>query len=117
MPEWIPPLPPQWLLDAAANAQRYVDTPGVAAAIDAAERLTPLMDSIQAHIDAFESTRPALDHVGSFSGVVSLLQRQQDTMAALVARPEWAVPTPADLEKTEAVLLANLPDTRVPQLM
>jgi hypothetical protein len=105
--------PPEWLLEAARNAQGLVDSPAIAAAIDVAQRLTPLIQDIQARADALDPVRSTLEHLASFNSVASVLERQRGTMAIIAGTANWAVPTPPDLKKAEATLLAHLPETDV----
>jgi hypothetical protein len=103
--------PPEWLLGAARIAQEYVDNPAVTAAIDAAQRIAPLMKDIQARADAMETVRSTLEHLASFNSVASVLERQRSAMAEMAFRLRAPVPQTAEVEQAEATILSQLPET------
>ncbi len=82
----------QWLLQAAENAPRYANSPSIALAIDVSHRLRPLMDDIQARADQIIAARNTLAHIGEISSVVSILQRQEDTLARIAGPDGVASP-------------------------
>ena len=97
--------PPEWLLGAARIAQEYVDNPAVVAAMDAAQRITPLMKDIQARADAMETVRSTLEHLANFNSVASVLERQRSAMTEIAFRLRGPVPQTAELEQAEATIL------------
>jgi predicted Zn-dependent peptidase len=103
--------PPEWLLGAARIAQEYVDNPAVVAAMDAAQRITPLMKDIQARADAMETVRSTLEHLANFNSVASVLERQRSAMTEIASRLRGPVPQAAELEQAEATILNQLPET------